>query len=269
MEAPSPGSWHSSQPGTAPELSARIAVPIKPRAETYAQYESRLARQVEALRTLGVETEPATVERLLALAAYAVRLHTDATDLAAEVKLLRREYAAELLDEDNEGEPKRAARISALEQLLKERGVDAQNVRARVGTPQESPSPAKKVAGDEGFVMESVSRAESDLDGLRRRLEQAEIQLAAQRLQANTPQGAGLEAVLLKQSELLAAAIREKERPQGTIRVEPRVQWPRLGDDGPGGKEVEEFYDKLEEIFGLANNGRGMSWSEQIGRAHV
>ena len=54
-------------------------------------------------------------------------------------------------------------------------------------------------------------------------------------------------------------------RPQGsTIRVEPRATWPKLGDDGSGGREVEEFYEKLEEIYGLANSGKGMSTKEML-----
>ena len=49
-----------------------------------------------------------------------------------------------------------------------------------------------------------------------------------------------------------------------TIRVEPRITWPKLGDDGPGGKEVEGFYEKFAEICGLANNGQGMADKEML-----
>ena len=49
-----------------------------------------------------------------------------------------------------------------------------------------------------------------------------------------------------------------------TIKVEPRVTWPKLGDDGPGGKEVEEFYERFEEICNLANNGQGMADKEML-----
>ena len=70
---------------------------------------------------------------------------------------------------------------------------------------------------------------------------------------------------MLKQAELLEKIINKpKHTPSSTIRVEPKVQWPRLGDDGPGGKEVLEFYEKFEEITGLANNGTGMSDREML-----
>ena len=73
--------------------------------------------------------------------------------------------------------------------------------------------------------------------------------------------------VLKTQGDLLKLAL---ERPaatdnrRSTIRVEPRVVWPKLSDDGQGGREVEEFYEKFEEICGLANNGKGMSDREMM-----
>jgi hypothetical protein len=44
--------------------------------------------------------------------------------------------------------------------------------------------------------------------------------------------------------------------------VEPNISWPSLSDSGPRGKEVEDFYMALEEVFGQANNGIGMSPKE-------
>ena len=74
--------------------------------------------------------------------------------------------------------------------------------------------------------------------------------------------GPSLAEALEAQTRALVAGM---ARPQGsTIRVEPRVTWPKLGDDGSGGREVEEFYDKLEEIYGLANSGKGMAAKEML-----
>ena len=47
------------------------------------------------------------------------------------------------------------------------------------------------------------------------------------------------------QTELLKAVLNKPTAPRSTIRVEPKVYWPKLGDDGAGGREVEEFYDKF------------------------
>ena len=102
-----------------------------------------------------------------------------------------------------------------------------------------------------------------DLD---ERLRQLEAERAATKLiseQVDTP---GVQALLAKQTEIMEKlADKGHHEPRtSTIRVEPKVHWPHLGDDGPGGKEVEDFYDCFEEICGLANNGRGMSDKEMV-----
>ena len=59
----------------------------------------------------------------------------------------------------------------------------------------------------------------------------------------------------------------EKERARNrnsTIKVEPRITWPTLGDDGPGGREVLDFYERFEEFCDLANDGWGMADREQL-----
>ena len=49
-----------------------------------------------------------------------------------------------------------------------------------------------------------------------------------------------------------------------TIRVNPTIQWPKLGDDGPERREVGEFFEAFEETVGLANDGAGMSDKERL-----
>ena len=71
--------------------------------------------------------------------------------------------------------------------------------------------------------------------------------------------------LMARQTELLEKMVNKpKQQPGSTIRVEPKVYWPRLSDDGPGGREVSDFYEKFEEITGLANNGSGMSDREML-----
>ena len=67
-----------------------------------------------------------------------------------------------------------------------------------------------------------------------------------------------------KVAEQMQAANERKDVPRSTIRVEPNVKWPHLGDDGPGGDEVERFFEKFEEVCSLANNGIGMPNKEII-----
>ena len=44
--------------------------------------------------------------------------------------------------------------------------------------------------------------------------------------------------------------------------MKPEIKWPKLGDDGPGGKEIEIFYDRFEEVASICNDGEGMSDKE-------
>ena len=49
----------------------------------------------------------------------------------------------------------------------------------------------------------------------------------------------------------------EKDLPS-CIRFESPLQWPTLGDDGPGGQEVKDFYKKFEQNCKVASSGRGL-----------
>eukprot|EP00969_Alexandrium_andersonii_P001630 71467-Alexandrium_andersonii.AAC.1 len=48
------------------------------------------------------------------------------------------------------------------------------------------------------------------------------------------------------------------------VKVTPTFKWPILGDDGPDAKEVEEFSEKYEDLWRLANDGRGMNPAEHL-----
>ena len=103
---------------------------------------------------------------------------------------------------------------------------------------------------------------QAELDLVKEKMKGLELELAAQKAlsQAQTP--VDFAQVVTKQTELLERVLDRPKSQGSTIKVEPRVYWPKLGDDGPGGKEVEEFYESFEGICGLANNGTGMSDKE-------
>ena len=89
-------------------------------------------------------------------------------------------------------------------------------------------------------------------------LREAQLELAAQRAQAALPPSPQLEHIMDKQTQILEAALKDrgsKRNTAGVIQINPKVTWPMLGDDGPGGREVEEFYDWYEEICGIARDG--------------
>ena len=80
-------------------------------------------------------------------------------------------------------------------------------------------------------------------------LREAQLELAAQRAAAAIPASPQLESIMEKQNQILEAALQVKNR-DGTahrnsasvIQIRPEITWPKLGDDGLGGREVEEFY---------------------------
>lgn len=71
--------------------------------------------------------------------------------------------------------------------------------------------------------------------------------------------------LIYKQINVLAETLkRNAPRHQSTIRVEIRVVWPKLGEDGGGGREVEELYEKFESIVIIANNGEEMPHEDML-----
>ena len=62
----------------------------------------------------------------------------------------------------------------------------------------------------------------------------------------------------------LTEVLKRQKAPSSTKRVERKVYKKREGDEGQAGNEVEEFYEKLEDICSLANNGQGMSDKEML-----
>eukprot|EP00969_Alexandrium_andersonii_P217553 9610064-Alexandrium_andersonii.AAC.1 len=56
-----------------------------------------------------------------------------------------------------------------------------------------------------------------------------------------------LAAALDRQTKTLMEVKGTKTQPS-VVKVTPTFKWPILGDDGPDAKEVEEFYDKYEDL---------------------
>ena len=176
--------------------------------------------------------------------------------------------------------------LTALESMLSDKGVDFVALRQRIAAGvEEAPDQAQSGNLDAGSRTERsstpplIGKARSysmplspadDRDSpvvqdLSRRLQQAELKIASQELSAqqeNTFQP--LADAIKTLCEKATAPAPEPEMRNSTIKVEPRVNWPSLGDNNTGGRDAEEFFKNLEEIFGLANNGKGMAGQEKI-----
>jgi hypothetical protein len=239
----------------------------------------------------------------LAKAVYELKIHEEAIgDPLRQLRLLKREYAFEIADLD--GSAAQAGRINALEQLLEARGELPEELRSivtqglevaptpvRAATANLTLGPQSREPGGLPAALASVAQdyrasvaqypmygtgmdtpvvpntaVDNQFAALEGRLRSQEAEIAAQKLHAaaSTPGETLMAEAISNQTELLKAVLNKPSVPRSTIRVEPKVYWPKLGDDGTGGREVEEFYEKFEDICSLANNGSGMADKEMM-----
>ena len=270
------GSWHSSDPGSPDALTARIMAPFEPSAGTFQEYERRIRKQAAALETLEMPMTKGTIERVL-MKGQIVKALSEQPEIESKVRYLKRQLALEIVDVDEgQGIP---YRLEALQELLHEHGGNPESLGAAIGTGRSaSPKVPRTVftgVGQSGSPMAGRSpehvlytpgggHVSPAVEDLSRRLQQAEVKLAAVQLQSANESSDRMIKVMENQTEALSALSRQRNVKNSTIKVEPRVQWPKLGDDGPGGEEVVEFYEKLEEIYGLANDGKGMPDKERL-----
>jgi hypothetical protein len=271
-------------------LNTAIVKPFAPATEVLERYTERTKKQAKALAALGEPLGDGVLEALLAKATYENKIHEEAMgDALRQLRLLKREYAFELADID--GSVTQAGKLSALESLLEARGENTAELRQLVTAGMEvAPTPVKKVFGPQnrepsqgpaafasdipefpihGTGMQTPVMGEEhvrQMAALESRLRSQEAEIAAQKLHAaaSTPGEVQLAECISNQTKLLEQVLNKPQAPRSTIRVEPKVYWPKLGDDGTGGREVEEFYEKFEDICSLANNGSGMADKEMM-----
>jgi hypothetical protein len=105
------------------------------------------------------------------------------------------------------------------------------------------------------FLGSSSPPMSPEMADISRRLHQTKMELAATKLRMEQEPSANKEFA----AAIAALAENRSTNRNAAIRVEPDISWPRLGDAGPGGEEVGDVYKTLDEIFGLADNGAGMS----------
>ena len=65
------------------------------------------------------------------------------------------------------------------------------------------------------------------------------------------------------QTEFLKTLAKQgaKKNIASTIRINPTVSWPVLDDTD---HDIEDFFDRFDEIVELANDGAGMTWPEKL-----
>ena len=154
--------------------------------------------------------------------------------------------------------------------------LDGQGLPAPIRPPPEPRGIITQIGGGpllgESPVPQSLDRQnDQDYQKMQDQLREAQLELAAQRAAAAIPASPQLESIMEKQSQILEAALQVKNRDGtahrssgGVIQIHPRASWPKLGDGGPGGRALEELYDKYEEICGIARDGEGMTEKERL-----
>ena len=128
-----------------------------------------------------------------------------------------------------------------------------------------------------------LARAESELRDTQARLADEQVKAAGLTGGIASPAGSAAQSdawgiveknteAMNNQTEVFKACMdklsekgdNQTRKRHSTIRVEPKIQWPHLGDDGYGGREVQDFYEKFEEFCNLANDGEGLADREML-----
>ena len=177
--APSqPGSpqslWRNGHPGTPTGLEARVLKAYDPRAETLPAYTERIRKQAAALETLGHPLSPGVLDTFLGAA-------QEARNTAEKERMLRREYACELVEDDLA--PERRVKISALEKMLRERGADPKVFKAKILRGESiSPEKTRPETSAPATPVRPGSAGSRDHMEMENGLRRAEIQFAAAEL---------------------------------------------------------------------------------------
>ena len=274
---------------TASKLWEALQTEFDPAREERSVWQARVLEAVGRLTAMGFVVPESEMEKTIRKAGYAELIQKMA--LAEQVTYLKAAFGQVLLDEENYVETEYTARLEAMMDMLRARGTAPSRSAHRMFSGSETkPSPERP--GREGDLRDEGGGAagvatpsrEGGAGGrhpefqlrtppprtAERTLEQevAYLRGKLQESEDRRPPGGAAENALARaielQTEAIAQALKSKEVRHSTIKVSPTFKWPTLGDDGPDSKEVEEFYEKYEDLCRLANDGRGMSALEHL-----
>ena len=241
-------SWNSQDPGTPGALGERAKRSYDPCQETYSQYEVRFKRQAEILDVHGFGL-PVEEQELCLLKAklHAAVVEAQKGSQEGVINELKKDFALALLELSPDGAGQ--LRYKALTELLESYGVDTKVVKSRLaeGVPLTTPTPPKGGGDVQRTLFGSpnvhdiatplgrtspgaeVPPMPNEIEEMRKRLEVAEVILAAQSLEGvRSPMVVYGEIMKTQQRtvdvlETLAKAKSAPPTSMSTIRVEPKV----------------------------------------------
>ena len=85
-----------------------------------------------------------------------------------------------------------------------------------------------------------VVRLKEEVSRLKQRLE-SKFSPVARGGDGTPAQQDALARAIAVQTQTLQAALKLKDNKHSVVRIQPTFKWPKLGDDGPDSKDVEEF----------------------------
>ena len=279
LAGPSAGSSGGSSGQVTPTGLKRILEQeFDPSKETKDQWQSKLLRGVARLERLGHPVSEEELEKLIVKGKYAEEVA--GLNLSAQVGRLKTLFGEVLLSEGTYEEREYNARLGALMEMLRARGTQpsgsVHKLFSSTGTAlaslEQSPErPGHEAAKPRPMTVEMttgtpprenevVRSLREDLDRLRRDFNTRTPGAASH---GEAAEGALAQAISV-QTEAIRAALQSKDQKHSVVKITPTFRWPILGDDGPDAKEVEDFYEKYEDLCRLANDGRGMNPKEHL-----
>ncbi len=274
---------------TAAKLWESLRREFDPSEEDRATWQSRVLEVVGQLTSMGYVVPESEMEKTVRKAGYAKVIR--GKTLAEQVGFLKAEFGRVLLDEEGYAEIEHTSRLEALIEMLRDRGTELSSSAQKMFTGTSvRPSPVRPGPNDgdglggmatpirlepvggappRGSVPDFVALTpprnaggrtlEQEVAYLRDRLRLAETER-----QPDSMSQSVLAKAIELQTEAISQVPKSKDGRHSTIKVSPTFKWPLLGDDGPDAKEVEEFYEKYEDLRRLANDGRGMNPMEHL-----
>ena len=112
-----------------------------PTKDSIDMYTIRIGKQVAPLKVLGEEVTQATVDHLITIAKYRIKLWTECKRPEESVRYLKKEYYFEVNEDTS------SLKLKALELLLRELGQDPVQIRQQVSDGKKlTPSPPARTA---------------------------------------------------------------------------------------------------------------------------
>ena len=293
---PSNESDNSSQSGvvTPGALKDRLFRLYDPAKESLEVYNGRVDRMVDAMETLGQDTDGDAVVLLKAKAEILAHLW----DLSGKqpyrpqqgIQFLKEMFIAVSTDNSLRPDESELKTLAIAELVRALGGRESSDPEKLFSSPSAdgvpSPSTPPPAAGSRGgrkrvtvVDAEDAEEEEADmrdkLSKLQARLVAMEIELAGHRdgsdagsaASSGDRLAAALEkqsATLEKQTEALKAALTERGARSSVTTVRADIQWMNLTDDLSDVKDVADFYENFEDNCAMANDCRGMTHREML-----